>query len=253
MTTQLENKTVVVTGGAQGIGRAIAERMADAGATVVVGDMKQFEDERLNSVFLDVTDENSVSQFVAHVVETFGAPSVLVNNAGILAVTPLIEQSVEEWDRVMAINLRGPFLMAKHVVPHMLAETAPTIVNIGSINGMAGNPDTAAYIASKAGVHGLTMSMAIDLGAHGIRVNAIAPGWINTDINKVYMDAFPDPEEGYRQLAKLHPIGHIGEPSDIGDVAVWLASAQSRFVTGQVISVEGGRLLRVSLPAVFDK
>ena len=95
--------------------------------------------------------------------------------------------------------------------------------------------------------------MAIDLGPLGIRANAIAPGWINTEINKVYMDGFPNAEEGYRQLAKLHPIGHIGEPSDIGDVAVWLASSQSRFVTGQVICVEGGRMSRVSLPVILQK
>lgn len=251
MTGVLKSKVAVVTGGAQGIGFAIAECMHDAGATVVIGDRQAGDDKRFHWIELDVSDEASVEAFTREVVQNVGSPSVLVNNAGILTGTPLIEQSVEEWDRVMAVNLRGPFLMAKHIVPHMRPDDEPAIVNIGSIEGISGNPNHSAYMASKAGVHGLTVSMAIDLGPKAIRVNAIAPGWINTDINKVYLDGLPDQALVSQQLADLHPVGHIGEPSDIGEVAVWLASKQSRFITGQVIKVEGGRMSKLSLPEIF--
>lgn len=252
MTQALKDRVAIVTGAAQGIGRVIALSMAEAGARVVIGDLKPRPVATLPSLELDVSDETSVMQFVGKVAGTYGAPSILVNNAGIMTGMPLTRQTVSEWDRVMAVNLRGPFLMAKHVVPRMAAENDPAIVNIGSIEAISGNPNHSAYMASKAGVHGLTVSMAIDFGPIGIRVNAIAPGWINTEFNKAYFEGLPDQALASRQLADLHPIGRIGDPSDIGDVAVWLASAQSRFVTGQIIKVEGGRMAKLSLPDAFQ-
>ena len=253
MTKQLEGKIAIVTGGSQGIGRAIAECMEDAGAKVIVGDKHPMESSRLHWHLLDVTDENSVKKFVEHTINAYGPLSILVNNAGIMPNSPLTDQSVEEWDEVMAVNLRGPFLMAKHAVPAMNTTRAPVIINIGSIEGISGNPNHSAYMASKAGVHGLTTSMAIDLGPKGIRVNAIAPGWINTELNQGYLKGLPDQKAAQKELGKLHPIGHIGEPSDIGDTAVWLASTQSRFITGQVIRVEGGRMSQLSLPSIFNR
>ena len=252
MTQALKDKVAIVTGAAQDIGRVIALSMAEAGARVVIGDLKPRPVATLPSLELDVSDETSVMRFVGKVADTYGAPSILVNNAGIMTGTPLTRQTVSEWDRVMAVNLRGPFLMAKHVVPRMAAENEPAIVNIGSIEAISGNPNHSAYMASKAGVHGLTVSMAIDFGPKGIRVNAIAPGWINTAFNKAYFEGLPDQSLASRQLVDLHPVGRIGDPSDIGDVAVWLASAQSRFVTGQIIKVEGGRMAKLSLPDAFQ-
>ncbi len=247
----LEGKTALVTGGAQGIGLAIAQRLEAAGAVAVIGDRRPPEDTRLQYRELDVSSEASIRNFTEMAAGEFGTPAILVNNAGIMADTPLTEQSIEEWDRVMAVNLRGPFLMAKHVVPRMNPEDTPAIINIGSIEGISGNPNHSSYMASKAGLHGLTVSMAIDLGPKGIRVNAIAPGWINTDFNKTYLNSHPDQALVARQLSSLHPLGHIGEPSDIGDTAVWLAGDQSRFVTGQIIRVEGGRMAKLSLPEIF--
>ena len=251
MTEALRDRIAIITGGAQGIGLAIAQCMHEAGATVIVGDLRTGSDERFHWKELDVADEASVRGCVEQVVKEFGAPSILVNNAGIMTETRLTEQGVEEWDRVMSVNLRGPFLMAKHAVPHMRAEEEPAIVNIGSIEAISGNPNHPAYMASKAGVHGLTVSMAIDLGPVGIRANAIAPGWINTDFNRGYLDGLPDQALVSRQLSDLHPIGRIGDPLDVGDVAVWLASPQSRFVTGQIIRVEGGRMSKLPLPEAF--
>ena len=253
MTKQLEGKLAIVTGGSQGIGRAIAECMLNSGAKVIIGDKKTIKNSHLHWHFLDVTDETSVKEFVNYTIHNHGPVSILVNNAGIMTNSSLTNQSIEEWDEVMAVNLRGPFLMAKHTVPLMDTSRLPVIINIGSVEGFSGNPNHCAYMASKAGVHGLTASMAIDLGPKGVRVNAIAPGWIETELNKGYLKDLLNQEAAQKELVELHPIGYIGKPSDIGDTAVWLASAHSRFVTGQVIKVEGGRMSKLSLPSMFNK
>lgn len=252
MSASLKDRVAIVTGGVQGIGLAIARSLREAGAVVAVGDIRPLEDDALHCHELDATDEESVADFFAHVCRHHGTPSVLVNNAGILSSTPLERLTVSEWDNVMAVNLRGPFLMARQFASCCSSKDNPSIVNIGSIEAFSGNPDHTAYMTSKAGINGLTVSLAIDLGPRGVRVNAIAPGWINTEMNEGYMARVPDRAKAERQLCDLHPLGRIGSPSDIGDVAVWLASDQSRFVTGQVIRVEGGRLARLSLPAAFN-
>ena len=249
MSRELEARVAIVTGGAQGIGRAIANRLAESGATTVIGDLNKPASGDLAWHHLDVSKETSIAGFVSFVIERHGRPSILVNNAGILAESPVTELSTEEWDRAMAVNLRGPFLMVKHIVPHMRAEDRPTIINIGSLEGIAGNINHCAYMASKAGLHGLTVSLAIDLGPKGIRANAIAPGWIDTALNAGYLDGLYDPEEAQHQLNALHPVGHTGDPGDVADVALWLAGRHSRFVTGQIIRVDGGRMCKLSLPA----
>ncbi len=252
MSASLKDRVAIVTGGVQGIGLAIARSLREAGAVVAVGDIRSLEDDALHSHELDATDEASVADFFAHVCRNHGRPSVLVNNAGILSSTPLERLTVSEWDNVMAVNLRGPFLMARQFASCCAARDKPAIINISSIEAFSGNPDHTAYMTSKAGINGLTVSLAIDLGHRGVRVNAIAPGWISTEMNEGYMARVPDRAKAERQLCDLHPLGRTGSPSDIGDVAVWLASDQSRFVTGQVIRVEGGRLARLSLPAAFN-
>ena len=262
MTGALQDRVAIVTGGAQGIGRAISRCMTAAGATAIVGDIVIGDivagdipatvSDAAAQFPLDVSDERSVETFVQRVVEEYGAPAILVNNAGIMTESAIADLTVEDWDRTLNVNLRGPLLMAKHVVPHMRADDRPAIVNIGSLEGFAGNPHHAAYIASKAGLHGLTLSLAIDLGPQGIRANAIAPGWIDTDLNKRYLDDLPDRGEAYRQLGRIHPLGHIGDPGDVANVAVWLASDAARFVTGQIIKVEGGCTAKLPLPAVFN-
>ncbi len=249
MSNRLRGKTAIVTGGSRGIGRAIADKLSANGATVVVGDLEAPGDNQLHWRQLDVRSEDSVATFIQAVVETHGGIDVLVNNAGIMFETPLETQSVEDWDRMMAINLRGPFLMAKHAAPHMRARGGGAIVNIGSVEGFAVNPHHTAYAASKGGVHGLTVALAVDLGPNAIRCNAIAPGWIDTELNRAYVEAHPHPETFADEMARLHPVGHIGSPSDVGDVAVWLASEDSRFVTGELITVDGGRTRKLSLPA----
>ena len=253
MTGSLNGKCAVVTGGAQGIGLAICRRLADAGAEVVAGDLRGPTDETLAWESLDVTDEDSVRGFVSAVAAAHGGIDILVNNAGIMFEKSLDEQDAADWDRMMAVNLRGPFLMARHVVPAMTRRGGGTIVNIGSLEGVSCNPGHTAYAASKGGVHGLTVALAVDLGPLGIRCNALAPGWIDTDLNRAYVDAHPDRDLVVAELGKLHPVGHVGDPRDVADAVAWLAGSESRFVTGQVIAIDGGRRAKLPLPSIFGR
>lgn len=247
---QLQDRVALVTGGAQGIGRAIAARLVDAGAIVVIGDLRDPADGS-NWIELDVASSDSVQRAVKTTVTEHGGLDILVNNAGIMFEEDIDGHDESTWRQMLDVNLTGPFLMSRAATPHLKASNG-TIVNVGSIEGFSRNPGHVAYSASKAGVHGLTGALAVDLGPFGIRVNAVAPGWIDTDLNANYVDNQPDPTEVRRQLAALHPIGHIGDPTDVGDVVVWLASDQARFVTGQVITVDGGRLSRPPLPGILS-
>ncbi len=248
MSTRLSGKVAVLTGGAQGIGRAIAEKFERAGAVVEVGDLRPLPNGDRPARALDVTSEASVMEFVDTVAAEHGGIDILVNNAGIMFEKSLEEQSLDDWDRMMAVNLRGPFLMAKHTLRHMRRRGGGVIVNIGSVEGFAVNPSHTAYAASKGGVHGLTVALAIDLGPEGIRCNAIAPGWIDTDLNRAYVESHPDPSAFAGEMSRLHPVGYIGAPADVGDVAVWLASDEWRFVSGELLVVDGGRTKKLSLP-----
>ena len=250
-------RIVVVTGGAHGIGRAIADKFSQEGAKVVIGDLTEPGQSSTNGdegshdqwIPLDVADETSILEFAELIKETHGGVDVLVNNAGIMKARSIQEETAVGWDLTMAVNLRGPFLMAKHLIPVMEGRKDPTIVNIGSIEGIGAYALHASYAASKAGVHGLTRALAVDLGPMGIRCNAVAPGWIDTDLNQSYVDKHPDPEQARSELASLHPVGRIGSPADVAATVLWLSTPEAGFVTGQVITVDGGRMTRLSLPS----
>jgi NAD(P)-dependent dehydrogenase (short-subunit alcohol dehydrogenase family) len=139
--------------------------------------------------------------------------------------------------------------LAQATLPHMRRRGGGSIINIGSIEGLAANPGHAAYCASKAGVHGMTRAMAVDLGADGVRCNAIAPGWIASELSEAYLASLPDPPAAREALDRLHPLGHVGYPTDVGDLAVYLASSSSHFLTGEVIVIDGGRTARLPLPS----
>ena len=249
----LDGRVAVVTGGARGIGRAIGEKLAAAGATVVVGDREPDPGAAVEQRALDVTSSGSVEAFTAAVVADHGGVDVLVNNAGVMFERPLEEQSEVEWDLAMAVNLKGPFLMAKQCAASMRERGGGAIVNVGSIEGFCANPFHSAYAASKGGVHGLTVALAVELGPYGIRCNAVAPGWIDTDLNREYVDGHPDRDAVLAELARLHPIGRVGAPGDVGDAVVWLASDASHFVTGELITVDGGRTRKAPLPAILGR
>ena len=245
--TDFTGVTAVVTGGARGIGRAIADRLAADRAEVVVGDLNNPGDLGAGQrwLHLDVTCEESTAEFAAG---CGGAVGVLVNNAGIMFEASIAEQTVAQWDQMMAVNLRGPWLVTRALLPQ-LQTARGAVVNVGSLEGLGSNPLHTAYAASKGGVHALTAAMAVDLGPMGIRCNAVAPGWIDTDLNREYVDRLADRDQALAELAALHPVGHIGDRADVASVVAFLASDDARFVSGQVIVIDGARMSRLSLPA----
>jgi meso-butanediol dehydrogenase/(S,S)-butanediol dehydrogenase/diacetyl reductase len=202
----------------------------------------------LGAIQADLSDVSGFGDIVDRTVSTFGGLDVLVNNAGIMFERSVSAITVAEWNTMIAINLRAPVFLTQAALPH-LRHSGGSIVNIGSIEGLGANPEHAAYSATKGGVHGLTRALAVDLGQFGIRVNAIAPGWIESELSQAYLDAMPDPAAARARLDALHPVGRTGSATDIGDVAVFLASGRSGFVTGETIVVDGGRTVRLSSPS----
>ena len=248
---KLDDKVALVTGGGRGIGAGITECFLAEGARVVVAQRKTPTGSiagRVDFVQTELSDSTSIEQLVANVVSSHGGIDVLVNNAGIMFEKHVTEMSEAEWDEMLSVNLKAPFLLTKHVVPVMEQRGGGTIINIGSIEGLGAHPGHTAYCASKGGIHGMTKALAVELGRSGIRVNAIAPGWIQTDLVREYVSGIADQETLNRDLMDLHPVRRLGEPVDIGHMAVFLASEDSRFMTGQIVVVDGGRLAQ--LPSV---
>jgi len=250
---KLNNKVAVVTGGGRGIGRGITDTLLAAGARVLVA-QRQPLDEGLNDspavawLQVDLSDREAPCAIAQAVEERFGGADILVNNAGFMFEQSLDEMTEEHWDRMMIVNMRAPVFLAKALLGQMRRRGGGSIVNIGSIEGIGANPWHAAYCGSKAGVHGFTRAMAVDLGRDGIRCNAIAPGWINSDLSNDYIEAQPDPDQARADLLRLHPVGRTGEPGDIGATVAFLASDDAAFITGQVIVVDGGRTAKLPLP-----
>ncbi|HEY0156639.1 MAG TPA: SDR family oxidoreductase [Thermoanaerobaculia bacterium] len=236
MDLNLKNKIVVVTGGAGGIGRATAEAFQSEGATVVVWDLPE----------VDVTDTAAVNRAAADVVAKHGRVDVLVNNAGIVRDAQLVKwkdgQAVSTmddatFDAVVNVNLRGVFLCTRAVVPSMIENGGGVVLNASSIVGLYGNFGQTNYAATKAGVISFTKTWARELGKFNIRVNCVAPGFIQTDMVRAM------PRKIVETMAAKTPLGKLGEPADIANAYVWLASDAARFVHGAVLSVDGGLVM----------
>lgn len=248
MTKQMrrfENKVALVTGGRSGIGRAIACRLRDEGATVITA--QRGEDEEFDRIAADFSDPHTPERIVAEVIARTGRLDVLINNAGMMVEAGIEELSLEDWQRNLNVNLTAPFLLIRAALPY-LRKTRGSIVNTGSVEGMAANPGHAAYCASKAGLHGLTRSVAVDHGHEGIRCNAVAPGWIDTDLNLNFIENTPDPEAFRRDIGRIHPLGRTGYPEEVASLVAFLAADEAGFITGQVYTVDGGRMTKLSLP-----
>ena len=226
-TRLLDGKVAIITGAARGQGRAEAERFEAEGAVVIAGDVLEHD-----GIHLDVTSAASWSAAVEHTLSLHGRIDILVNNAGIHAVSPVDTMGEAEFRRVLDVNLVGSFLGIQAVVPHMPAGGA--IINVASLNGLAAQPGTAAYTASKFGVRGLTKAAALDLGPRGIRVNAILPGVVRTPMIAHAV------EEREAELGAGLPLGRIGEPVDVAAAAVFLASDHAGWITGTDLIVDGG-------------
>ncbi len=251
---QLDGKIALVTGGGRGIGRGIVDRFLEEGASVAVVQRRPLDnaledDPQVVQVQADLSVFSSIATAMEHTIERFGGIDILVNNAGIMFERTVCEILPEEWELTVAINLRAPLFLAQAALPHMRRRGGGSIINIGSIEGLGANPGHAAYCASKAGIHGMTRAMAVDLGADNIRCNAIAPGWITSELSETYLEAHPDPPVARDALNRLHPLGRVGRPADVGDLAVYLASDNSSFLTGEVIVLDGGRTAKLPMPS----
>ena len=243
--TRFTGKVALVTGGRSGIGKAIARRLAAEGARVFTA--QRGEDDEFEAMTTDFTDPIQPAQVVAQVTQKAGQLDVLVNNAGMMQEALAEDTKLRDWQQTLMLNLTAPFLMIKAALPH-LRQTKGNIVNIGSIEGLGSNPGHAAYCASKAGLHGLTRAIAVDHGHEGIRCNAVAPGWIDTDLNQDFIESMSDPKSFRREIGKIHPVARTGKPEEVAALVAFLAAEDSSFVTGQIYTVDGGRMAKLSLP-----
>lgn len=238
---RLENRIAIITGGAQGIGKATAIKFASEGASVIIWDVDQIKGEELVNQGIakkfqkvNVADFNEVQNAVKETIEEFGKIDVLVNNAGILRDATLAKMTPEQWQQVIDVNLTGVFNSTKSVAPYMVEKQYGKIINATSVVGIYGNFGQTNYVATKSGVIGMTKVWARELGRKGINVNAIAPGFIATEM------VASMPEKVITMMKEKTPLGRLGTPEDIANAYLFLANEESSYVNGTVLSVDGG-------------
>lgn len=244
---EIVNEVAIVTGASRGIGKAIAVALSAAGASVVLSGRSKGVEEtaaeinanggKAIAVTGDVSKAEDCEALVAKALETFGRIDILVNNAGITKDALLMRMSEADWDAVIETNLKGVFLCTKAVVKPMMKQRSGKIINIASVIGLIGNISQANYAASKGGIIAFTKSMAKELGSRNIRVNAIAPGFIETDMTGVLKDEIKE------SMIKTIPLGQSGKPEQVAAAVVFLASPSAEYITGQVLNVDGGMVM----------
>ncbi len=241
----LKDKVTIITGGAQGIGAACAERFAREGALVVLADVDDARGNALSKqlgamyVHCDVGDAVDVNALVQKTVTKHGRIDVLVNNAGIFKAAPFLEVTEEDFDAVIRVNLKGAFLVAQAVAREMVKAGSGSVVNMSSVNAVMAIPNIASYNMSKGGINQLTRAMALALADHGVRVNAVAPGTIATELAA---KAVLTSDEAKARILSRTPMKRLGTPQEIADVVAYLASDASSYLTGEIITADGGRM-----------
>ncbi|MFC2012818.1 3-oxoacyl-[acyl-carrier-protein] reductase [Chloroflexota bacterium] len=240
----LTNRVAIVTGSGRGIGREIALKLAEVGATVVINDIGESVNDVAGEikatgrpalgVMADVSSSSDVDEMVAKVLATYGKVDILVNNAGINRDQLVMRMSDEEWDRVLAIDLKSVFLCTRAVLRGMLKQRWGRIINMASVVGIVGNAGQANYAAAKAGIIGFTRTVAKEVAPRGITANAVAPGFIDTEMTQQLK------EDWRQQLKERIPLGCFGSPRDVAEAIAFFASEEARYITGQVLNVDGG-------------
>jgi meso-butanediol dehydrogenase/(S,S)-butanediol dehydrogenase/diacetyl reductase len=238
---RLQDKVAIVTGASRGIGLRIAQRFVQEGAAVVGVSRSPVSQpaEGMAHVQADVSVSEDVQRVVNAAVERFGRVDVLVNNAAVEFEATVEDTTVDEWDMVMAVNVRSVFLFAKYALPHLRA-TRGSILNISSVDGFWAEPGLAAYCTSKGAVLALTKALAVDHGPDGVRCNSICPSYVLTDMLEQFYDAQPDPAAARAQAEGVHALRRISTPDDVAGLAVWLSSDEASFATGQSFVLDGG-------------
>ena len=242
-----QGKSVLVTGGGSGIGRAITLKFLAAGANVAIAQRSPPELENSIHIPTDLSEPNLCEKAVIDCIEAMGSLDILINNAGMMQQATVERMTLEDWNRTLQVNLTAPFLLIKHSLD-ALRQARGAIVNVGSIEGLGSNPGHAAYCASKSGLHALTRAVAVDHGHEGIRCNAVAPGWIDTELNEEFIESMPNPASFRKKIAAIHPAGRTGTPQEVANLVCWLASEEAGFITGQVFTIDGGRMAKLPLP-----
>jgi NAD(P)-dependent dehydrogenase (short-subunit alcohol dehydrogenase family) len=244
----LENRVALVTGGTGGIGTAICKRLAKEGAVVIAADRHAPNVELPDGIFfndLDVTQEDSVTKLMDSVEYNQGQIDILVNAAGIEIEKTIEDTSLDDWNRIFAVNVTGTFLVSKYALPLMRKTGAGSIINFGSYDGFIADPQLAAYCATKGAIHALTRAMACDHGPENIRVNAICPGYIDTPMLQSFFGDSGDIESLQQAVRDVHPMRRYGTPDDIAGLVNWLAGDEARYASGQLWVLDGGLTAQV--------
>ena len=242
MSNQLQGKTAFVTGGSGGIGAAICKRFATEGAQVIAADLHSPTTPTPGVEFreYDVTNESTVTSTFGDLQQQWPQLDILVNAAGIEIEKTIEDTTLEEWNRIFAVNVTGMFLTSKYALPLLRKSRGASVINFGSYDGYIADPGLAAYCATKGAVHALTRAMACDHGPEGIRVNAICPGYVNTPMLQSFFGESGDIETLKQAVRDVHPMRTYGEPEDIANLVNWLASDEARYASGQLWVLDGG-------------
>ena len=242
----LDDRVALVTGGRGGVGRAVCDRFRREGATVYAADLSDggslgdHGDAPGEFVRLDVTSEDEVVAAMRHIHDAHGRLDVLVNAAGIEIEETIEDTTLDQWNRIFAINVTGTFLTSKHALPLLRASDHASIINFGSYDGFIADPELAAYCATKGAVHALTKAMACDHSPEGIRVNAVCPGYVDTPMLQSFFQESGDIESLQQAVRDVHPLRTYGTPTDIANLVNWLASDEARYASGQLWVLDGG-------------